>query len=148
MYKSFGPLLEIARIQNEINHLFENLFDLRSTKSSTDVAWLPSADICECPEFVIVKIEVPGVAPKDLKLFINGGNIIVEGEKKRASESGKKKFHLAERGYGKFRRVININTAVNTHKAEAVLKDGVLKIMFPKVSNLRGSQVEIPVQAE
>jgi len=148
MDRSFGPLLEIARIQNEINRLFENLFDLRSEKGTTDIAWLPSADICECPEFVVVKIELPGVSVKDLKLGINGGNIIIEGEKKKVSETGKKKFHLVERAYGRFRRVININTAVNTHRAEAVLKDGVLKVIFPKVSNLRGSQIVIAVREE
>ncbi len=148
MVKSFGPLLEIARIQNEINRLFENLFDLRSTKGASEASWLPSVDICECPEYVVMKIEVPGVLREHLKFFINGGNIIIEGQKKRVEEGGKKKFHLAERGFGQFRRVININTAVNTHKAEAILKDGVLKITFPKVSNLRGSQVEIPIREE
>ncbi|MEW5805813.1 MAG: Hsp20/alpha crystallin family protein [Acidobacteriota bacterium] len=149
MVKGYGPILEIARIQNEINRLFENLFDLKSGRGMADVAWLPSTDVCECDEHMMVKVEVPGVVLKDLKLFINGSNIIIEGEKKKSPDGGgKKKFRQLERSYGKFRRVININEAVNTHKADAVLKDGLLKIRFPKVSNKRGEQVEIAIREE
>ena len=50
-----------------------------------------------------------------------------------------------ERGYGKFKRIININAPVNTHKAEAFLKDGVLRMNFPKVFNKRGKRATIAV---
>ncbi len=55
------------------------------------------------------------------------------------------RFRLCE-VFGKFRRVIPLAAAINTHKAEARLKGGVLSVRFPKVSNKRGEEVNIPVQ--
>ena len=52
---------------------------------------------------------------------------------------------MAERAYGRFRRVIHLGVPVNTHKAEAVLADGTLRIKFPKVPNRRGEEVAIKV---
>lgn len=145
MAKGYGPLLEIARIQTEINKLFESLFELKSKKDYSESMWIPSVDICECQKYVTVKVEIPGVLLNDVKLYADGNNITIEGEKRKVSRDGKKRLHLMERGYGKFKRVININAPVNTHKAEATLKDGVLRMIFPKVSNKRGERVEIAI---
>lgn len=145
MSKTYGPLLEIARIQTEINKLFESLFELKTKKDYSDSMWIPNVDICECEEHVTVKVEIPGISPNDLRLYADGNNITIEGIKKKISIDGEKKLHLMERGYGKFRRVVNVNAAVNTHKAEAFLKDGVIRLIFPKVSNKRGERVKITV---
>ncbi len=146
MAKTYGPLLEIARIQTEINKLFESLFELKTKKDYKESLWIPSVDICECEEYVKVKVEIPGISIKDLKLYADGSNITIEGVKRKTTINGKKKLHLMERDYGKFRRVVNINAPVNTHKSEATLKDGVLKLVFPKVSNKRGKRIVISVK--
>ena len=85
MAKTYGPLLEIARIQTEINKLFESLFELKSKKHYSESMWIPSVDICECQEYVTVKVEIPGVLANDLKLYADGNNITIEGEKKKVS---------------------------------------------------------------
>ena len=46
-----------------------------------------------------------------------------------------------------FRRVIPLNVPVNTHRADASLNHGLLRIHFPKVPNKRGEAVQIPVRA-
>ena len=35
---------------------------------------------------------------------------------------------------------------INTHQARAELKDGVLRVTFPKVPNRRGEEVAIPIK--
>lgn len=143
--KTFGALLEAARIQSEINRLFDNLLDLGGT-GETGEAWIPTADICETEDTLVVKVELPGVEPGDLRLMVHGGNVIVEGEKKRLHGTDEGKGHVVERGFGRFRRVINLGIPVNTHRAEAVLADGLLRIRFPKVPNRRGEEVPIEVK--
>ncbi len=69
-----GPFVEISRIQSEINRLFDNLLELKSSGSEGTGEWLPSADVYETPEELVVKFEVPGVLLKDLTLTINGNN--------------------------------------------------------------------------
>jgi HSP20 family protein len=145
MTKAFGPLLEAARIQSEINRLFNNLLDL-GTGGKDGGAWIPNADIVETEDALLVKVEVPGVAPSGLTVSVLGGNLILQGDKARPEPDTRSKFHLAERAFGRFRRVINLGVPVNTHRAEAELQDGLLRVRFPKVPNRRGEEVAIEVK--
>ena len=45
MPRSLGPLMEMARIQSEINRLFDNLLDLGQKEEVG--SWMPHADIIE-----------------------------------------------------------------------------------------------------
>jgi HSP20 family protein len=146
MTKGFGPMLEVARIQSEINRLFDNLLDLDNPQKEGGT-WIPLADIRETEEFLLVVVELPGVALADLAISTHGGDVILTGEKRRPPvAAGPARFHVAERAFGRFRRVIHLGVPVNTHRAEAVLADGHLRIKFPKVPNRRGEEVAIEVK--
>ena len=138
-------MLEAARIQSEINRLFDNLLDLGAPGKESG-AWIPNADILETEECLIVKVELPGVSIEDLALSVHGGDVILRGEKKREDPDAPARYHLAERAFGKFRRVMHLGVPVNTHRAEAVLRDGFLRIRFPKVPNRRGEEVPVEVR--
>jgi len=145
MPSGLGPLMEVARIQSEINRLFDNLLDLG--KKDEVVNWTPNADIIETDRDLLLKVEVPGVDPARLSLAVHGGNLIIRGEKDRSGVDGRVEFHLAERAFGGFRRVIHLGVPVNTRQAKAVLNNGLLRISFPKVPNRRGEEVAIEVHA-
>jgi HSP20 family protein len=138
--------MEVARIQSEINRLFDNLLDLGKTEEAG--SWNPNVDIVETSTDLRLKVELPGVRRESLELAVHGGNLIVSGEKERPRLDGKAEFQLAERVFGTFRRVIHLGVAVNTHHAEAVLNNGLLRISFPKVPNRRGEPVPIEVHTE
>ncbi len=142
---SLGPFVEISRIQNEINRLFDNLLELKASGGEAGGEWLPNADVYETEGELVVKFEVPGVTLKDVTLAINGNNLILRGDKKRGESSKGTKYHCMERGFGKFKRVVHISSPVNTHKATTELTEGVLKVTFPKVPNRRGEEVPIRI---
>jgi HSP20 family protein len=144
MTKGLGSMLEVARIQSEINRLFDNLLDLDANGAESG-SWIPIADIVEGDDALVVTVELPGVAAKDLAISTHGGDVILTGEKARPQVGAPGRSHVAERAYGRFRRVIDLAVPVNTHKAEAVLADGTLRIRFPKVPNRRGEEVAIKV---
>lgn len=146
---SIGPFAEISRIQSEINRLFDNLLELRSSGAEVESggAWLPSADVYETEQALVVKFEVPGVAMKDVSMTVEGNRLILRGEKRRVGGAAAKgRYHCLERGYGKFKRVVHIASPVNTREAEAILREGVLEVTFPKVPNRRGGEVSIRVR--
>jgi HSP20 family protein len=144
MTKGLGSMLEVARIQSEINRLFDNLLDLDAGAKESG-SWIPIADIVEGDDALVVTVELPGVAAEDLLISTHGGDVILTGEKSRPQVGASVRSHVAERAYGRFRRVIDLGVPVNTHKAEAVLADGTLRIRFPKVPNRRGEEVAIRV---
>jgi HSP20 family protein len=142
---SIGPFVEISRIQSEINRLFDNLLELKSSGGESGGEWLPNADVYETPDELVVKFEVPGVSLQDVSLAISGNNLILRGEKKRTESSKGAQYHCMERGFGKFKRVVHIASPVNTHMAATELVDGVLKVTFPRVPNRRGEEVPIKI---
>jgi HSP20 family protein len=145
MPRTLGPLMEVARIQSEINRLFDNLLDLGS-ENTPGGTWMPNADILETREQLIVRVELPGVDPDKLSLSVHGGNVIIRGEKTPPERDTGATFHAAERAYGPFRRVIHLGVPVNTRQAMAALNNGLLRISFPKVPNRRGEEVPIEVR--
>ena len=147
MPRTFGSLLEVARIQSEINRLFDNLLDLGADNAGGS-SWIPNADILENEEGLVVKVELPGVRIEDLRLSVHDGNVIIEGEKKRPDLPGGVEFQLVERGFGAFRRVIQLGVPVNSRLAKATLNNGLLRICLPKVPNRRGEAVPIEVGSE
>ena len=145
----FGPYLEFVRIQTEMNKLFENLQELREPKTDEDTAgggWVPNVDVCECAEELVIEAEMPGVDPASLAIRVGEGNLTLEGTKPQPGESSEVTVHRKDRAFGSFRRVIPLSTAINTHRAVARLERGILTIHFPRVSNKRGEEVNIPVQ--
>ena len=146
MTKELGSFMEAARIQSEINRLFDNLLDLDSENKSGG-AWIPNADILETDDFLILKVELPGVQCDALSLSVHGGNLVIEGKKSRPGLDQGAHFHSAERQYGGFRRVITLTVPVNTRQAQAELENGLLRLTFPKVPNRRGEVVQIEVNS-
>ncbi len=144
MANTVGPFLEVARIQSEINRLFENLLDLNNP--AADSGWSPNVDIIETPDTLVVKVELPGVDGANLSISVNSGDLMIEGEKKEPEVRQGAKVLQVEQAFGLFRRAIHLGVPVNTRQAQAVLADGLLKIRFPKVPNRRGEDVRIEVE--
>ena len=147
MTKAYGPFLEVARIQSEINRLFDNLLDLGDEQQDGG-SWIPNADILETSDNLVVMVELPGVDVDRLSLSVHSGNIVIEGEKDAPDIRDLPNPQSSERAFGSFRRTIQLGVPVNTRRAEAVLKNGLLRICFPKVPNRRGEAVVIEVQSE
>lgn len=141
----FQPFFELTRIQNEINRLFEHLSELR-VGGDPVVSWLPNVDIYEAGNDLVVKFELPGVNPSTLHLAANGSSLVLTGEKPKEEPKPGAKYHCLERGFGAFKRVLRLGTPINTHRAHAEYRDGLLKVVFPKVPNRRGEEVPIPIE--
>jgi HSP20 family protein len=147
--KVFGPLVEMARLQNEINKIFESLLEL-SPEDSLQAAsgWVPSVDVLQTDETVTVTVELPGVDPKLVSLAVSSGQMVVRGEKPRGEAVKNARYHCLERGHGAFTRTVHLPVPVNTHRAQAALREGLLTVSFPRVDNRRGQAIEIPLETE
>lgn len=141
--------MELARIQSEINRLFDNLLDMRSAGPGPVAGkWVPNADVAESRDQLVVRFEIPGVDPKAVRLVVQGGDLILSGVKPNDLSEPRARVHSVERGHGEFRRAIHIGISTNPKEATAALRDGLLTVVLPKVANRRGEEVRIPVREE
>lgn len=149
MVKVFAPLVEMARLQNEINKIFESVLDLSPEASLQAVAgWVPSMDIIESDDTIIVTVELPGVDAGSINLAVGSGQITISGAKPVPASVRNARHHCVERTHGSFTRSVSLPVPVNTHQARARLHEGLLTITFPRVRNRRGEDISIVIESE
>ena len=141
----YGPLVELSRLQSELNRLF-SLF-VESNKSVTSgSSWDPNVDILDDGENVRVLIELPGIEAEDVTLTIRGRVLTARGNKTgRIRTREGIRFFCMERYFGGFVKSVPLPRPVNTHRAVAKLKNGVLEIVFPRVPDQREKELAITV---
>ena len=145
----FGPMVEISKLQAEMNRLFASILETHKTSLAAAASWDPSADILENAEEILVIVEVPGVAPEDLFVGVRRGVVTVRGSKKPAGEpSDSRRFLCMERFFGEFEKTIALPAPVNLRAALANLKSGILTIRFPRVVDQRDGITTIPIGFE
>ena len=149
MVKVFGPLVEMARLQNEINKIFESVLDLSPEQSLQAASgWVPSVDVIQSEESVIVTVELPGVDVTSINLAVGSGQMVISGEKPAMPAVSKARHHCVERTHGSFSRTMALPVPVNTHRASARLLEGLLTVTFPRVQNRRGEDISIVIETE
>jgi HSP20 family protein len=147
--KFYGPIVELSRLQSELNRLFAAFVETNKNGAPAASSWDPNVDVVDDGEVIRLLVELPGVEPADVKLSIRGRVLVVRGTKKgriRAREGIR--FFCMERYFGSFLKSIPLPRPVNSHLAKTRMKDGLLEVFLPRVPDLREKEIEIPVTAE
>lgn len=79
-------------------------------------------------------VELPGVSSDDIDVLIEGGFIVVRGERKFPDNLNMGSHHLItnERAFGRFERVIQLPMFIEASKVQAQIINGILTIILPK----------------
>ncbi len=94
---------------------------------------LLAGELEETKKDVLVRIELPGMDKDDCQIRIEGNVLYLSGEKRFERDTHDSTYHVMERAYGSFQRVIPLPRNVNVEQAEASFRKGVLTVRLPKV---------------
>ena len=108
--------------------------------------WLPSVDISETEDKLLIKAELPGLEVKDVSVSISGDILTIKGEKKKEEEDKDEHHHYVERYFGSFQRSFRLPVNVQADKVEATFDKGALKVRLPKVEEAKKKEIEIKVK--
>lgn len=103
---------------------------------------VPAFDIAETDKEYTITGEIPGIEAKDLNVTFANGMLNIRGEKRMEQEEKDEHFHRIEREYGSFHRGFCLPENVRGEEAQAIYKDGVLKITLPK-SEIETKRIEV-----
>jgi len=90
----------------------------------------------ETEKEVVVRVELPGFEPEELKVELTGTQLTVEAEHKAAAEK-------AERAYARVRRAVTLPAGLEFEKAEATYRSGVLEVRVPRKPEAAGRRIEV-----
>ena len=129
-------------VHDEVNRLFDSL--VGGAPSSTTL-WQPAVDVRETGEEFFVRMDLPGLEPKDVKVSVFEDTLTVSGERKESTESKDEKWHHVERYHGAFERRFQLGKAVQGDKVSASYKNGVLEIRVPKAEQAKPREIQVQV---
>jgi HSP20 family protein len=145
----YGPMVELSRLQTELNRLFATFVETKGGVGAAASAWDPNVDVLDDGETIRVLIELPGVEADDVRVSIRGRLLTVRGTKKGKIRSREGvRFFCMERYFGAFVKSVPLPRPVNTHQAITRMKNGLLEVVLPHVPDQREKEYVLAVKSE
>jgi HSP20 family protein len=109
----------------------------------------PDLDVFETPTTVEVIVDLPGVSSGAIRVAWARGVLVIAGQKLPGGcDHRGVAFHLVERHFGRFARVLRLAGALDAGRAQATLRAGELHIVLPRIEDRRGQEIAVPVRVE
>jgi HSP20 family protein len=125
-------------IRREMDTLFGSLAGIRE-------GWVPPLDIYEKEGEMVIRLDLPGIEKKDVKVKVLDDVLTIEGERKSEKKIEEENYLCREASYGTFTRRIALPNPVEEYEVKATFENGLLEIHVPvKAETVKPK--EIPVR--
>ena len=129
-------------VHDEVSRLFDSLITAAPGSQTT---WRPAVDVRETGDEFFVRMDLPGLESKDVKVSVFEDTLTVSGERRESTESKDEKWHHVERFHGAFERRFQLGKAVQGDKVSASYKNGVLEIRVPKAEQAKPREIQVQI---
>jgi HSP20 family protein len=138
----WDPFRDLTALQNEVNRLF-------TRASGGDAAerqsWTPAIDVVETDDAIVLKAELAGMKPEDIRIEVQDNVLTLSGERRFEEEVKEDKFYRIERRYGSFSRSLALPPTADESKVDANYEDGVLQITVHKAEVAKPKKITVTV---
>ncbi|MBI2707820.1 MAG: Hsp20/alpha crystallin family protein [Proteobacteria bacterium] len=125
-------------LRQEIDRIFET--------STTIQGITPDFEVKETKDAFSITAELPGMSEKDIDISLADDHLTISGEKKSEETKEGETYHISERSFGAFSRSLKLPYKPEEKKISASFKDGVLKVIIPRPTNLKPNVHKIQIQ--
>jgi len=117
----------------------------QQAESTRDIpVYIPDVDIYETQDALVMLVDMPGVAPQDVNIDLKDDTLTIRGT---VSDYGLGETPvLMEYGVGDYFREFTLGHYIDQSKIEATMKDGVLKLVLPKVDRAKARKIEVKAE--
>jgi HSP20 family protein len=135
---------DVTQLQQEVQELFSDLWQVPRF-SGLRAGFRPHVDCFRTADALTILVELPGVDPAAVDVFVADGTLYLTGERRRPKGEGQV-YQQMELDYGPFRRQVSLGADVDAEGAHASYAQGILKIVLPLAKRpARGERLVIEV---
>lgn len=114
--QAVGLPSDVGEFSEEARRVFLELGRISSPDALTGEC-TPAVDVYETDEAVEVVMDLPGVESGAVRVVIKGAAVLLAGEKTPRRGRGDFTFHLVERDFGRFARLVRLSAACDGGRA-------------------------------
>lgn len=147
--RSVTPL---SGIEHEIEHAFEKFFSrdwLRTPRFAFPALResvkekMPDVNVIDRGDELVIEAELPDVQKDDVEISMSENTVTIKANTRREEKEEKGDYHRREISTRSYSRVLSLPVAVESSKARAELKDGLLTLTLPKPEGAKRVQIEV-----
>ncbi|HKY83782.1 MAG TPA: Hsp20/alpha crystallin family protein [Anaerolineales bacterium] len=135
------PSREPLRFREMMDRFFNE--PLMGTRFGADGAALPTVDMYQTEDEIVVKATLPGVKPDDIAISVAGDVLTLRGTPAEEAERKNATYHVRERRQGEFLRSLPLPAPVVPDKAKAEFEDGILTLTLPKEDEVKAKTITV-----
>lgn len=137
------PFRDMMTLRDAMDRMFdERVFRPLNAFSPWNEGAL-AVDMYETEDSVVVSTPLPGVKAEDIQISVAGDTLTIQAEMKEGEEVKRESYLRRERRYGSCVRSVTLPGGLQTDKAEADYKDGVLTLTFPKAEEVKPKTIKV-----
>jgi HSP20 family protein len=144
--RTVAPPALFGSLQREIDRLFDDFARGNfASLSQAQTNLIPQIDVVETDKQIEITAELPGLERKDVEISVEDDMLTIRGEKKieTKEEDKNKNYHVSERSYGVFYRMLQLPAGVDPSSIQATMLNGVLKLTIPKPAKTQPKKIEV-----
>jgi HSP20 family protein len=92
---------------------------------------------------LVIRAEVPGLDPTSLAIDVEAQRLTISGQRPREVSEGGDGYHRRERRFGSFSRSVQLPTDLDTTKATAAYRDGMLAVRVEKAETAKPRRIHV-----
>ncbi len=139
------PARDLIRMQSDMDRLFDSVFGSAPARGRMEFDFSPATDVEEDAEGFVLRVDLPGVSQKDVKVHLYGDTLTIRGQRDLTGERSEKGTHRVERMSGTFERTFTLGVPVRGDQVKATFRDGVLEVRVPKADEARTREIEVQI---
>ena len=142
----FDPMRELSTLQREMDDLFKRMFgSSRETGEGRFLTTPPAVNSYIKDGVFHLEAELPGVDTDKLDVRMDGGELIIRGERTSSHKKEEVDYLLQESSLSTFERRMTLPTGADVDKAHASYQNGLLEVTIP-VTKKEISGRKIPIE--
>ena len=102
---------------------------------------IPEVNIFETKDGYVVEAEMPGVSKEGLEITLEGNEVTITG--RRTAEQVQGQVLFRDRSAADFRRVFELDPAIDTGKISATMNQGILTLTLPKSERVKPRKITV-----
>ncbi|HYB25079.1 MAG TPA: Hsp20/alpha crystallin family protein [Solirubrobacteraceae bacterium] len=133
----WDPFSELGELRSRFDRMFDEWLD------GHERAWTPAIDVVREDDHLVLRADLPGIKPEEVKIEVEDDILTVSGEHRESKEEKDKNYVRRERRYGSFSRSMALPAGVDAKSIKATTHDGVIEVTIPLPKEAKKQPVKV-----